>query len=526
MVDLPEQVERDLGLSRTAWRLLQTGLAHEGFDPGPADGQPGRGTRAAVRRWQEARGDAPTGYLTAESARVLREAGSAPPVTVDDDNDDTALVLSFPPMMDDDTALVLSVPAVGTLTHSDEVGVWTFFGNSGTDISVTVLAHFENPEVSLRSPTGEVIGTHAGGDGVAQLITNLPVSGRYHVGLRTTDEIGDYAVVVRIVRKLSLGTPATSNLNADVLGAGGGDTEAWKFDGTAGQYVHVDAGMVDGAPVVLRLRSPVGAPIGDGFGRLTAVLPQSGEYLIDVISFESGAYEIEVEGVDVADPPECTRQVSLAGGRTYERNDTLDGTCSTVHYPDGEHAVYYGFTLDQGASVVIEMTSGDVDSWLALRSGAPPGNDVALEENDDGGLGLDARIERFLDAGRYTIEATTLNAGETGDFTLTLTVGGVAYERTLAVGSAYSAAIDSAGDEDVYRIDVADPGVLTVYTTGSTDTFGELLDASGSVLQSNDDGDDLNFRLSTRVVANTYYVRVRHYDDEGAGRYQVAAELD
>ena len=622
---LPEQVERDLELSRADWRLLQTGLAREGFDPGPADGQPGRGTRAAVRRWQEARGNDATGYLTAESVRALRAAGSVSPVTEEED----------PVIVEEDPALVLNVRVGGAL-GPDEVSVWTFDGTAGTDVSVSVSSADFDPAVSLTSPTGEVIGTDDdGGAGLdAQLVTNLPVSGRYRVEVRPVSEAGEYAVVVRRVRKLSWGTPATGDLNVDVPGADGVDTEVWTFDGTAGQYVYVGAAMDGYAPIV-SLRSPIGGEeiSIDYGGRLMAALPRSGEYRIHVESYESGSYEIEVTTVDVAgaltpgassrgfldsgSPGEiwtfegragqligvdvrsdsfdtiatlrspngeeleydddggsgtnsrlaaflsdsgrylvevrslgggrgggysvaltdtadplagCSRQVSLAGGRTYERNDTLDGTCSTVHYPDGEYAVYYGFTLDQGAPVVIEMTSSDVDSWLALRSGMPPGNDVALEENDDGGVGLDARIERFLAAGRYTIEATTLDAGETGDFTLTLTVGdpngGVAYERTLAVGSAYSAAIDSAGDEDVYRIDVADPGVLTVYTTGSTDTFGELLDASGSVLESNDDGDDLNFRLSTRVVADTYYVRVRHYDDEGAGRYQVAAELD
>ena len=616
----PEQVETALDLSRTAWRVLQTGLAREGFNPGPPDGQPGRGTREAVRRWQEARGDDATGYLTAESARALREAGS-----------------TRPPAVDEDTALVLNLPVGGTL-GSDEVNVWTFDGIAGTDVSVSVVSADFDPEVSLRSPTGDVIGTDDdGGEGLnAQLVTNLPGSGRYRVDVRTVGGVGDYALVVRTVRDLSLATPANGDLNVDVLGADGVDTEVWTFDGTAGQVVAVEAAMDDYLPVV-RLRSPIGGEqisIGYG-GRLAAVLPQSGEYRIDVVAYESGSYEIEMRITDLAGAltlgassrgfldngspgnihafegragqqislevrsdyfntvaavwsstgemlayddgggsgtnsrlaaflPDsglyfvdvgssgdsggaysvtltdasdtlagCLRQVSLTGRRTYERNDTLDGTCSTVHYPDGEHAVYYGFTLDQAARVVIEMTSGDVDSWLALRSGAPPGNDMALEENDDGGPGVDARIERFLAAGSYTIEATTLDAGETGDFMLTLTVdeednraGDVAHEQTLVFDSAYSAAIDSPGDEDVYRIVVAYPGVLTVYTTGTTDTFGELLDASGGVLVSNDDGDDLNFKLSTQVVADTYYVRVRHYDRDETGRYQVAAEFD
>ncbi len=90
------------------------------------------------------------------------------------------------------------------------------------------------------------------------------------------------------------------------------------------------------------------------------------------------------------------------------KNGTLDGSCSTEHYPGGEYAKYYGFTLDLAATVTMEMTSRDVDSWLVLRSGSPPGSARVLEKNDDGGDGVDARIERSLDAGTYTIETTTL----------------------------------------------------------------------------------------------------------------------
>ena len=183
-------------------------------------------------------------------------------------------------------------------------------------------------------------------------------------------------------------------------------------------------------------------------------------------------------GVSVADG--CSRSMGLLGRGTHTRRGTLDGSCSTEHYPAGEYALYYGFTLDEAAEVTMEMASPDVDSWLALRRGAPPGGVEPLEEDDDGGTGVDARIERSLAPGSYTIEATTYSGGETGDFTLTVTVsgtGGVSYERELPVGGAFSAAIESEGDEDTYRITASSSGRLTVHTTGGTDTLGDLLDA-------------------------------------------------
>ena len=45
-----------------------------------------------------------------------------------------------------------------------------------------------------------------------------------------------------------------------------------------------------------------------------------------------------------------------------------------------------------------------------------------LEDNDDGGDALNARIARVLKPGTYTIEATTVGARVTGHFTLSVMV--------------------------------------------------------------------------------------------------------
>ena len=50
----------------------QTALARVGFDPGPADGIIGSGTRTALRAWQKARGLPADGYLSVDMVRRLR----------------------------------------------------------------------------------------------------------------------------------------------------------------------------------------------------------------------------------------------------------------------------------------------------------------------------------------------------------------------------------------------------------------------------------------------------------------------
>ena len=67
----PRAAEAALGLDRPARRLIQEKLRAAGFDPGVADGLFGPVTRAAIRRWQAARGVATTGYLHSAAVEAL-----------------------------------------------------------------------------------------------------------------------------------------------------------------------------------------------------------------------------------------------------------------------------------------------------------------------------------------------------------------------------------------------------------------------------------------------------------------------
>ena len=69
------------------------------------------------------------------------------------------------------------------------------------------------------------------------------------------------------------------------------------------------------------------------------------------------------------------------------------------------------------------------------------------------------------------------------------------------------------GEEDLFVIEMSDSGTLTVYTTGSTDTYGFIFDSSGNVLAENDDGGEgWNFRVSASVSAGTYYIQVEGFE--------------
>ena len=67
----PATMPAEAAMSAADRRCIQTALHRLGYDQGPADGLFGPQTRAAIRRFQQAIGAEPTGFLTAEEASRL-----------------------------------------------------------------------------------------------------------------------------------------------------------------------------------------------------------------------------------------------------------------------------------------------------------------------------------------------------------------------------------------------------------------------------------------------------------------------
>ena len=101
---------------------------------------------------------------------------------------------------------------------------------------------------------------------------------------------------------------------------------------------------------------------------------------------------------------------------------------------------------------------------------------------------------------------------------------------TVNLGAGETAAsgrIDYAGDVDVFRIPVAAPGTLIVRSAGGMDTVGVLLDGIGQRIASNDDAQSssVDFGLTQRVQAGTYYLVVTRWESAGTGPYSLALSL-
>ena len=90
----------------------------------------------------------------------------------------------------------------------------------------------------------------------------------------------------------------------------------------------------------------------------------------------------------------------------------------------------------------------------------------------------------------------------------------------LMPGSSVAARIDDWADADMFRLEVTEPGILVLSTTGDVNVFALLLDEDGSAIEDNDNGGFLaNARLSLAVAPGTYYARVASIAPYEVGAY-------
>ncbi len=116
----------------------------------------------------------------------------------------------------------------------------------------------------------------------------------------------------------------------------------------------------------------------------------------------SGPFFLTFEpGAPVEPPPaaSCDEVEVLAGFGRYEADtgglpDDQDGSC----VPDAGREKVWGFTLEQGGPVVLDLSDSDFDTVLSVRTACDAaGSEVDC--NDDGGVGTRSRLAFDADPG-------------------------------------------------------------------------------------------------------------------------------
>ncbi|MCB4760201.1 MAG: pre-peptidase C-terminal domain-containing protein, partial [Sulfurovum sp.] len=219
---------------------------------------------------------------------------------------------------------------------------------------------------------------------------------------------------------------------------------------------------------------------------------------------------------------------SMVGATPINLTSTTSGDIEVAGDVD-----WFKVVIPSTGRLVVE-TTGSIDAEGTLYD-ASGRHQIAYD--DDGGTDHNFKIMQTVTAGTYYVEVRHRASGTgiyalSASFTASTPVSddyGNTKNTAATIGttSTTSGEIETAGDEDWFKVVIPSAGTLVVNTTGSTDTYGYLLDANNREIESNDDGGlDRNFKISKFITtAGTYYVRVKHHSTSLTGSYSLVSQF-
>jgi len=185
----------------------------------------------------------------------------------------------------------------------------------------------------------------------------------------------------------------------------------------------------------------------------------------------------------------------------------------------------YRFEIHSPGRIRVELSSPEADPYLYLLTA----DGTRLADDDDGGAGLAARVERDLAPGVYLVEATTVGGRGPGaaDFTLTVSrvpgcdivdLGTLAPDADLTATGSWS--LDTCGSRIVARHPAhnysfalaVDGRVLIDLESENGDGVLSLASLDGAVIGANDDGGDPpDARIEQYLPAGVYFIEATTY---------------
>ncbi|MCB4755389.1 MAG: pre-peptidase C-terminal domain-containing protein, partial [Sulfurovum sp.] len=231
---------------------------------------------------------------------------------------------------------------------------------------------------------------------------------------------------------------------------------------------------------------------------------------------------------------DSTSGSTTSGASSDDHSNTQDGaeTINPISTTSGNLEVAGDkdwFKIEISRTEILTVkTTGATDTYGELYNE----NNTKIAYDNDGGTGTNFKITYTVTSGIYYVQVKHRSTTGTGSYSLVTSLDDygntIGDARTVSLGNTTLGNINVAGDEDYFKIVIPSAGTLTVKTTGSTDTYGYLLDASNSEIESNDDGGlDRNFQISKFITtAGTYYVKVKHHSATETGPYSLVVHFD
>lgn len=464
-----------------------------------------------------------------------------------------------------------SVPGYGCrsgyLDGGYDTDMYYFDVNSSCTVTIETFDAGDTTLALLNSYGNQIAYNDDGGTGSASLISEYLTPGRYYARVQAYGS-GNFSYGVSVTCGGSSTTPTIPTTcaheveyngdmsTADGLGSlpgyvcrsgyldGGYDTDMYYFDVTIGCTVVVET--FNAGDTTLAVLDAYGNQVAydddsgvNNASRITQYLTP-GRYFARVQAYGSGnfSYGISAECTGSTSsssrPTSCDREVEYndsAGSADYVA--TVPGSGCRTGYISGVYDEdYYWFEVLSRSAVQIEtISSDDTQIWLYDSYG----NQIAYD--DDSGADLASAISIDLYPGRYSVRVMSYGGNAYFDYTLSVgsNVCPSEVEYNDASGSADSLAflpgngcrigsIDHAYDEDWYSLVVGSQTYVVLETETSGDTYLQLYDQWGNLIEADDDdGVDLGSRIARYLSPGTYYARVTHYSDGTVWEYVLSA---
>ena len=186
--------------------------------------------------------------------------------------------------------------------------------------------------------------------------------------------------------------------------------------------------------------------------------------------------------------------------------------------------IWYSVRAASNGFLIVE-TTGETDTYLE----AYDERRNLISENDDGGEGVNARIEMYVTAGRtYLFKLRGYGSYSTGPYRIWASAEPTPTAVPLTFGAERQVNLP-AGARNWYSVRTTAAGYIIVETTGNDiDTYMYAYDSQYNLLTQDDDsGAGYNARIEILAEPNqTYFFAVRGFGSEAAGPYGIWASYE
>jgi hypothetical protein len=241
---------------------------------------------------------------------------------------------------------------------------------------------------------------------------------------------------------------------------------------------------------------------------------QSGlDYILCVEGYdgdETGPYRFMVSFETIRDMGEPNDVVSQAASFS-------PGSPVTAYFLDPDDVDWYRVSVAAAGALKV-YTEGVMDTVILMYDA----QNVIIAEDDDSGDNENAMVSAKVAPGPVYVRVSAYD-GQLGKYTLR----GLFYEpaqpdrfepddardaaKTIGVGDFQERNFTDASDEDWALLRIAQQGTYTILAEAAAsglDTFLELYDSSGDLIDANDDwGEGLDARLRLTLSPGTYYLK-------------------